>query len=256
MSRTAMLMGNGIPPEANALFKRMSTPPTVARKALIAKAIRTLKAAGIWSRLDGLTVYAAADSQAGALNWKSSSFNATNHGAAFTADRGFTGDGVNDYIDTGYAMGSGQSSPNDFMFGVVVRTVPGGGSWKQACGAQNGSGDTAQISVLPYGLTCTISRGSDTALAVGLSGAANIQAQKAGGTLSGYRNGMLLGTRASTLVSPISPNVFVLAGNSSSVPGGFFDGRIAAAYFGRALSDAQAAALDAALQTYLSAIGA
>jgi len=250
-----IMMGSSQPIEARALFARMTTPPSNARKAQIAKLIRSIKKAGVWSQLDVLYVFAAADSQAALLNWKGSVFNATNNGAAFAPDRWFTGNGTSAYIATGFSIGSGTTSPSDIMFGAVIRSVPTD-SWKQAIGAQDGSGNTAQISVLPYGLSGAISRGSDTALQVGLSGAANIQMQKSGSVLTGYRNGLLLGTRPSTLNVTIGASFNICAGNNAGTPVGYFDGHMSAAYFGRSLSADQAVALDAALQTYLTAVGA
>jgi hypothetical protein len=248
------MMGSSAPLEAKALFARMTTPPSNARKAQITRLIRTLKQAGIWTKLDVLYVYAAADSQAALLNWKGATFDATNHGAAFTADRGFTGDGVDDYISTGFYIGSGQTSFADLMFGVSIRTVPTS-SWKFAVGTMVTS-NYATLQVLPYAISAVISRGVDTNLGVGLSGVGNIQVQKAGGTLTGYRNGLLIGTRTSTLTAGIDKPFFISAANGNGTPSGFFDGRIAAAYFGLSLSAAQAVALDGALQTYFAAVGA
>lgn len=249
-----IMMGSSAPAEAKALFARMTTPPTNARKAQITKLIRTLKKAGVWAKLDVLYVFAAADSQAALLNWKGATFNAVNHGAAFTADRGFTGDGVDDYLATGYYIGSGQSSFADLMFGAAVRTVPTS-SWKTPVGTMVTS-NYALLQVLPYAISASISRGVDTSLGVGLSGVGNIQIQKAGGTLTGYRNGLLIGTRASTLSSGIDKPFLISAANGNGTPASFFDGRIAAAYFGLSLTAAQAAALDGALQTYLTSVGA
>lgn len=61
--------GGAVPPEARALMARMTTAPSASRARAIATLVRTLKAAGIWSKLDLLYILAAHDAQAARLNW-------------------------------------------------------------------------------------------------------------------------------------------------------------------------------------------
>lgn len=99
-------VGRGSPydPDAVALFERFTTPPTSGRKAAINKVIVALKAASAWERLDVLYIRAAADSQAGRLNWKGDFFNSTAVSSpAFAADRGFTPDGAASYLSSGFS---------------------------------------------------------------------------------------------------------------------------------------------------------
>lgn len=95
---------NTVLPETAAAISAMTTPPTAARAALINTFILSLMNAGIWSRLDTLYVLAAATSQAALLNWKSpGTFTGTLVGApTFTADRGYTGNGTDAVITTGW----------------------------------------------------------------------------------------------------------------------------------------------------------
>lgn len=87
----AAIFGSSYDPGANALFARMSSQPNSARKKLISDTIVALQAASIWSKFDVLYLFAAHDSQAALLNWKSSSYNATLVSTpTFTIDRGFT----------------------------------------------------------------------------------------------------------------------------------------------------------------------
>lgn len=89
--------------EAEALFARFTTPPTVARKLLIDNFIVSLKTAGVWSKLDALHVTAAADSQAARQNWVQDAYNLTAFSSpVFTVDRGFTPDGSASYLDSGF----------------------------------------------------------------------------------------------------------------------------------------------------------
>ena len=112
--------GAAVQAETSALIARMSTPPSASRIAAIDLLITTLKAASIWSKLDVLQVYAAADQQAALLNWVSTSFNASVVNApTFTADRGFNGNGTTSYVNTGFKPSLGVAGTvNDCFFGV------------------------------------------------------------------------------------------------------------------------------------------
>jgi hypothetical protein len=85
--------GSSYAAETEAIAAAFTTPPTTARKNLIDAAVVALKAAGVWTKLDALYAFAAADSQAALINWKApGTFNGTLVNApAFTADQGFAG---------------------------------------------------------------------------------------------------------------------------------------------------------------------
>lgn len=103
LTNVAAVMPSGFLPETNALIARFSTPPTNARAILINNLIGSLMTATVWSTLDFLYVMAAADSQAAKLNWITNAFNATEVLVpTFVADRGFTGDGLASYLDSGF----------------------------------------------------------------------------------------------------------------------------------------------------------
>src|SRR5262252_6152224 len=53
-----------------AIFAAFSTPPDTTRKGVIDTCVRALKSAGVWTKLDVLYLFAAADSQAARVNWK------------------------------------------------------------------------------------------------------------------------------------------------------------------------------------------
>ena len=77
--------------EAAALFARMTTAPSTARKALINETIYRLKQAGVWDNLVTLAIHAAHDEQAARLCWKNAAKNPTKTGSlTFTADLGYT----------------------------------------------------------------------------------------------------------------------------------------------------------------------
>lgn len=112
-------------PEALALFARMTTPPDARRKGLINTLIAGLKHAGVWSRLDAFYMLAAHTAQAACLNWVADAYNlAPVNNPAFEVDRGYTGNGINAYLDTGFnpVTAGGKFSLNDAHLGVWCLT--------------------------------------------------------------------------------------------------------------------------------------
>ncbi len=96
------ISGTSYTAEATALFARMTSQPDTTRKGHINTLIAALKTGNVWAKLDALYLFAAHDSQAGLLNWVSTSHNATLVNApSFVADRGFTGNGTSSYISSG-----------------------------------------------------------------------------------------------------------------------------------------------------------
>ncbi|WP_338719501.1 hypothetical protein [Devosia sp. XK-2] len=133
MLRSAPTLGMGLAlggrpafePEALALFARMSVQPDTRRKGLINTLIAGLKQAGVWSRLDAFYMLAAHDAQAARLNWVADAYNLTAvNNPSFEVDRGYTGNGINAYLDTGFnpATAGGKFSLNDAHLGVWCLT--------------------------------------------------------------------------------------------------------------------------------------
>lgn len=113
--------------ETVALVARMTTPPTTEREVVINDLIKGLKDADFWDRIDVLKLYAAADSQAACLNWKSTSFNSVVNGAnTFTADEGFTGAGGTGISEYNMGTAGGNYTQNDNFIGVYSRVTSAG----------------------------------------------------------------------------------------------------------------------------------
>ena len=92
--------------ETQAFFDRLLTPPDDTRAGHYDDLVNSLVAAGVWARLDGLWVYAAADGGTSLLNLVSSRYRATANVTAgrpaFAKDKGWTGTGINANIHTGF----------------------------------------------------------------------------------------------------------------------------------------------------------
>lgn len=74
------------------------------KKPIYTKLINSLVSSGVWGKLDALYIFAAPNTSTALTNLISASHKATNHGAAFTVDRGFKGDGASAWIDTNYDL--------------------------------------------------------------------------------------------------------------------------------------------------------
>lgn len=246
-------------PEAEAFFARMTTPPDTARKAIINNLIVPLINAGVWPKFDLLYLNAGADSQAGRLNAVSSSYTAmAQNGPTFTPDRGYLGDGVGAYLTTGYAMNSGQFTQNSGHISIWSRTAAGTAS------ALSGARTATTTSQAVIGnRTATdafvhrVNISPNPANASITNGAGHfITSRTASNLTTLYHNGVSVHsyTNASTTVT--AQAAFILAANQGGAPAAYQAIEVAAFSVGAGLSDAEAAAFSAALQTYMTAVGA
>lgn len=92
--------------EFQPVYDSWSTKPGVGVAAQMDTMVAALVAAGVWSKLDLFYLFAAHTNGASEAlkNWiNPGTFDATNvHASAFVALEGFTGDGVNDYLNTNW----------------------------------------------------------------------------------------------------------------------------------------------------------
>ena len=122
----------GFDPSAIAIFNSFTTPPTPARRAIINALVVGLKADGIWSQLDVLYLMAAADSQAGTINWITpANFTLIAVNApTFTTDRGYTGNGTTSRLRTQYTPSTNgvNFTQNNASGWVYLETNPSNGT--------------------------------------------------------------------------------------------------------------------------------
>jgi hypothetical protein len=255
-------MSGGFEAEAAKLFARFTTAPTGARKTLINNLIRSLKQAGIWSKLDAFYVMAAADAQAAQRNWIADAYNLTpTNSPTFTADQGYQGNGTSSYLATGFTPSSAPSPKlvqNSASLGVWSRTniaqdstdIGAKGSGTQDCTIliRTAGGLFLNRVDVSAGNGNNPANGSSLGLFVGVRSDAT--------TLSNYANGSLLtsGTVASNVVATLAFNIG--ARNDNGTFGSYSTKQYASAFYGAALTAADVAALNTALNTYLTAVGA
>lgn len=247
------LVAGGYDADAQAVIDAYTSTPDSPHQDAINALVVALKSAGIWSKLDVLYIHATSEETGALVNWiNPGTYDATNHGATFTADSGFTGDGSSAYIDTGWKPdGLGNYTIYDaslFAWNLVTTTTGGFAS------IRNGS------VIIPRWLG-----GANTRMYMNvLSSAAQFGdtdnaafyhgVRESDDVLRTYKNGSLQVSNTGTVTEAL-PSIDSLQGLREG-SGTFSDGEIAVLGAGAGMDATEAAALHSALSTYLTTVGA
>ncbi len=259
-----MLFGGvGVDAEAQAYFDILSTPLSGGRQGTIDQFVKGLKASlgtTLLSDYFDRVWILANETEESALQTlvNVSADDATNeHSTAFAVDRGYTGDGTNDYIDTKY-NGSTDATVfalDDGSVGLYIRTEVDETGFDM--GAKVGT-DWIQL---------IASYGTDE------KGYLRLNTDNAAGDDNTDSRGVFIGTRTASNVQLLYKNgVEIVSGSNSStaIPNAdiFISGyntsgldlptakQYAFAFIGKGLTPTEAAALSTWVEWYLDAIGA
>jgi len=233
--------------EAAALVARFTTPPDNPRKLLIDNLVGSLKSDGVWARLELFYVLAAADAQAARRNWIADVGNlAAVASPIFTADRGYVSDGSSAYLESSYELSTATLfTQNDASLGQWNNTLVAATVDIMAVG---------NARIRPYAGTGSVAfrpNTSATLLPARTPTTGSLAySRTASNAWSAYGGGSLISS-AADVSSAVSGTLRLLA-ISGGTPS---TSRMAAAWAGASLSDAQQAAMNAALNTYLQAVG-
>ena len=243
--------------DAQALFDRITTPPTNARKTIINDLIVGLKNDGNWAELDVLVLLAAADSQAALLDCKNLQDGAEALAPAFVADRGYTSDGVTSYINTQFNPSTQgvQYTQNNASFGFYMRTDVSEGKTDMGLFS---AGDTENLINSSNGVglfQATIN--SDTIFSVAIANSLGLSAVRrtTNNLEEGFKNGVSIGTQADTSQALINDNFYSLCRNNVGIGAEFFSTKQNAMYF-LGSGDLNQSTFRIRIQTYMTAIGA
>lgn len=239
--------------ETTTLVAAFSNAPTTARKNLINATIKTLKSSGIWAKMDAFYVFAAADSQAALINWKSpGTFDATTvNSPTFTADRGFTGSGsayVRSHFTPSTAGGvftqnSAHISVRSLTAGVTGRPVGGISASAQRAVIILNNGSPPQAALNDNSFSATLA-GSTTNLHFTFT-------RTASNAREGVANGATAGTDTTASVAVCDQELTFAQDNGAS-----FALQIASGSFGSGLDINSAYSRYIADNTYMRAVGA
>lgn len=247
--------------EATAYFAAMSVQPDATRKSALDTLISSLKTGGVWAKLDWLTVHAAHDEQAARVNAVNPA-QVASVGVAptFTTDRGYTGNGTTQYLNTGWnaSTAGGKFTQNDCSMGVWCGTdVTASGQYDL------GNSNATICARSGTGSPMTAQSASGSTITLPASTSVGFTSWSRTGSTAGvaYKNGAALGTAISSTSTTLRNAPFLIgAANTSTTgtvtAGSFSTRRNQAVCWGSQLSGAEQLALYNALATYMTAVGA
>lgn len=251
--------------EASTLVAAMTTQPDTTRKSLIDTLVGALKngaisGSNIWSKLDILQIYAAADSQAASLNWVTPASNTATvvNSPTFTADRGYAGNGTSSYVHTQFVPSNATKlGQNDVSYSVWSRTAAGSantGNGATDAVARRSSLNTRNTSdQVGYNL----GEGVGTFLSGVTDGSGLFTAVRTGASATAcYRNGSSLGTGSATSGGRTTTSIFIGAFNNNGAASSFVTRQYALFSMGQARTANEEADFYNAVQAYMTAIGA
>jgi hypothetical protein len=237
--------------ETTALLVRMSVAPDSTRRGQINTLIASLKTAGVWAKLDALYVMAAHDAQAARQNWKQNAFNLTGvNSPTFTTDRGYRGDGSTSYLDSAF-------NPTT-AGGLFVQDNAHLGLWALTSDTSSifDIGNTnARMTLRTSGgaMVTRLNDATNTSGTVPDSAGYSLLSRSLSASYSRYKNGSAI-TDAVVASTGMTNAAMTVCGVASAAQ--FSARQQAVAHWGASLTAAEASALQTALQTYLTAVGA
>lgn len=196
--------------------------PTTAQKTAQDNLIISLKAAGIWTKLDVFyCFYNNGGASFGKLNWKNPTLYpavGTGHEPTFASNTGFTGNGSSMYLDTGWKQSDGvQHTGLDggFFCDVTTKTL---NSNAESFGCFDGSivtyfnsGKTSTIHEVNFNGSVLTSAAQATAL--GFFHISNI-----GVNITIFRDGVSRATSAAGVTTRTTKNIYILCRNQNNSP--------------------------------------
>jgi len=244
--------------ETVTLLRALTGTYSTARKIQIDKMIKSLKAAGIWAKLDVFQMYAAPTAADAVVNWKSpGTFNATLvNSPTLEADRGITGDTAKG-VNTNFNPGDGGTHNyllDSCSVGIAYAGTPGG---TVLFGVSDGTNTTSFNITKQLRLNSVVGSPA-TFIDAKYATAGIIQFCRTSSTsINGYVNGGTKETKALNSLALPNYNIYVNAYNSSGTLGFAATGIITRLFYaGSSMSDAEVLAFSTALETYLDYIGA
>lgn len=251
--------------ETVSLLSSMTVAPSQARASLINDTIAALKTADLWDDLDVLYVLAAHDAQAARLNWKApGTYTASVISTpTFTADQGYTGNGTDAALDTGWipATNAVQLTTNAGHAAAWTLTSRATSATHALFGARNAA-NTRMTELFPnLNSGGAFAFGRISEVANGVTAPANIQGfwviDRPDSTgLSVYKDDALVGSPSGdTAVGLPDRSMYFLATNGGSVVTPTSD-QISIFTAGAALGSTKRTALYGIMEDYLQAVGA
>lgn len=245
--------------EATAYFAAMSVQPDATRKALLNTLINNLVASGVWAKLSWLSIHAAHDEQAARVNAVTpSQVMSVGVAPTFTTDRGHTGNGTTQYLNSGWSQtvnGGSIYTQNSAHIGAWLGT-------DVTNGAQTDLGVASHSLIIGRVTTVLRTRVNETAtaldatLGVATSVGHSLITRSGAAATEAYKNATSIGTSANASAALSAQPIYVCAANSAGTAANFSTRRIQASHWGGHLTAANVTSLYNELSTYMTAVGA
>lgn len=239
-----------------AYIAALATPPSAAERARLNALVTGLKTDGVWTLLDRLNVLAAEAQQAGLRDLRNPAKTLTIGGTVtFTADRGFAGDGTTGFLDLGepFATAGNQFALNSASMGVWCNLQGAAGTFPQVGNTANSP--RSMITARSTSGAETFQANDATSDTLMTSNLSRLGHRAWSRTAAAVKRGFFNGSRTADLTTA-STAVNTTNGCLLRSSTQYTDDRLAAAWSGAGLTDAQVSALHSRLGAYLSGKGA
>lgn len=221
-------------------------------------------ATGCGAVLDGLYIFATNTTTTANLNLCGTSFGLTQTGSiTFTADQGYTGDGLTGYLDTGFVPSSagGNYALNSASLGIYVQNNRTLGSTAVDMGASNvAAGDISYMRPrnASNAYEGDMNAASYPTVANTTAQGQWINSRTGSSNFVVYNNGSSFSTLTSASANLSPSSIFIFAYNQSAggaTPVSLSADKLSAAYMGAGLNGTQAANLMSRINAFMTALG-
>ena len=218
--------------------------------------IKAYKSAGIFTLHDRMWLYASENVQQAAIDIISLASHTLVGTPAFTANRGYDGNGFSGSIDTNYITGT-NFTLNANSFGAYVTTSTTAFS-NTIMGESNLDGSTCNFVAINGSAVLQFDdcNGAFPTLTNANTKGRYIFTRTSSTNIAVYKNGTSIGPATSSSFTVPNIHWFVLGYNNNGSLAGQTQVQVASVFMGGTLNSTQAAAKDAADAVYMTAVGA
>ncbi len=228
-----------------------------ARLYVVSNLIASLKAAGIWTKLDRIWLHAAENATQALYDLKARAAATAVNSPTFTIDRGYAGNGTTSYLDSNFnaSTAGGNFTQNDAGMGVWVVTSPGanGGC---VIGANNSSYSRIILNSVAGTRETEINSSASLAASNVAVHTGFVHASRTGANAqAGYLNAASERTGAQASTALLNQTHKILANvTSGGTLGQWSTAQVGASFIGASLAGLELA-FYTALRTYMTALG-
>lgn len=231
------------------------------RAVLVSALVAALKASGAWSQIDDLWLLTAEGAAQALTSLKQGRLATAVNSPTFTTDQGYAFDGATSYIDTGFVPSSHAVAMTGASMSIGAYERTNVGATTYAIGDANGTNQNLRLVPRSSGNQYVASLDSaSTNVGSGITDSRGLTVanRTAGGAFGVSRNGGAFTTFTPGTNATVLPTlgIYIGAQNLNAAAANFRASTIGAAFVGGELAAQNVADLYAALQTFMTAIGA